>query len=53
MEKLDLLEYLDLNDPVDAEVVASDMRMSYAATAMALLRLVRQDLAAPRRLRFR
>ncbi len=46
MEKLDLLEYLDLNDPVDAEVVASDMRMSYAATAMALLRLVRQDLAA-------
>ena len=46
MEKLDLLEYLDLNSPVDADVVAMHMRTSYEATAMALLRLVRQDLAA-------
>lgn len=45
MEKLDLLEYLDLNNAVDAVVVANNLRTSYAATAMALLRLVRQDLA--------
>lgn len=46
MEKLDLLEYLDLNSPVDADDVAVNLRTTYEATAMALLRLVRQDLAA-------
>ena len=46
MDKIQLLEYLDMNDLVDAVEVASVMDMSYPATAMALLRLVRQDLAA-------
>ena len=46
MDKIQLLEYLDSNDLVDADEVASAMQMSYSATAMALLRLVRQDLAA-------
>ncbi len=46
MDKMQLLEYVDTNDPVDADEVASAMQMSYSATAMALLRLVRQDLAA-------
>ncbi len=46
MDKIQLLEYLDTNDLVDADEVASAMQMSYSATAMALLRLVRQDLAA-------
>lgn len=45
MDKIQLLEYLDTNDLVDADEVASAMQMSYSATAMALLRLVRQDLA--------
>ncbi len=46
MDKIQLLEYLDTNDLVGVDEVASAMQMSYSATAMALLRLVRQDLAA-------
>ena len=34
-----------LNEYADAEEVANAMQMSYSATAMALMRLVRQDLA--------
>ncbi len=45
MDKQELLEYLDLNEHADAEDVANAMQMSYSATAMALMRLVRQDLA--------
>lgn len=46
MDKLELLEYLDMHDQCDAEQAAIAMQISYSATAMALLRLVRQDLAA-------
>jgi predicted transcriptional regulator len=46
MDKQELLEYLNLNEQVAAEEVAYAMQMSYSATAMALVRLVRQDLAA-------
>ncbi|MHC4071699.1 MAG: hypothetical protein ACYSUD_22175 [Planctomycetota bacterium] len=46
MDKIQLLEYLDTNEHQDADQIASVMDMSYSATAMALLRLVRQDLAA-------
>ena len=46
MNKTQLLEYLESNDPVDADQVADAMQLSYAAAAMALLRLVRQDLAS-------
>ena len=46
MDKIQLLEYLDTNDLVGVDEVASAMQMSYSATAMALLPLVRQDLAA-------
>ena len=49
MDKQELLEYLDLNEPADAEDIANAMQMSYSATAMALMRLVRQDLAARNR----
>ena len=46
MDKIQLLEYLDTNEHSDADEIANVMGMSYSATAMALLRLVRQDLAA-------
>ena len=46
MNKQELLEYLDTNEHSDADEIANVMGMSYSATAMALLRLVRQDLAA-------
>ena len=46
MNKIELLEYLDSHDPTDADDNADVMQMSYSATAMALMRLVRQDLAA-------
>ena len=46
MDKQELLEYLDSNDCATAEDLASTVDMSYSATAMALVRLVRQDLAA-------
>lgn len=49
MDKQELLEYLDLNEYATAEDVANAMQMSYSATAMALMRLVRQDLAARHR----
>ncbi len=49
MDKQELLEYLDLNEYADAEDIANAMQMSYSATAMALMRLVRQDLAARHR----
>jgi len=49
VDKQELLEYLDLNEYADAEEVANAMQMSYSATAMALMRLVRQDLAARHR----
>ena len=46
MDKIQLLEYLDTNEHQDADQIASVMDMPYSATAMALMRLVRQDLAA-------
>ncbi len=46
MDKIQLLEYLDSNESIDADEVASVMQMSYSASAMAMLRLVRQDLAS-------
>ena len=46
IDKIQLLEYLDSNEHADADEVASVMEMSYSASAMALLRLVRQDLAS-------
>lgn len=46
MNKIELLEYLDSHEQCDAEDVAAAFDISYSATAMALLRLVRQDLAA-------
>ncbi len=46
MDKIQLLDYLDTNEQQDADQIASVMDMSYSATAMALMRLVRQDLAA-------
>jgi len=45
MNKIELLEYLDSHEPTNADEIADVMQMSYSATAMALLRLVRQDLA--------
>ncbi len=49
MDKQELLEYLDSNERVSAEEVANAIEMSYSATGMALMRLVRQDLAARHR----
>ena len=49
MNKIELLEHLELHEQLDAEEIATAMRMSYSATAMALMRLVRQDLAARHR----
>ena len=46
MDKIQLLECFDSNEHADAGEVASVMGMSYSASAMALLRLVRQDLAS-------
>ena len=45
MDKQELLQYLDLNECTDAKDIADVMHTSYSATAMALMRLVRQDLA--------
>ena len=49
MNKIELLEYLDSHEPTDADDIADVMQMSYSATAMTLLRLVRQDLSARHR----
>ena len=46
MDKINLLEYLDKKTFVEADEVAQIMKATYSASAMALLRLVRQDLAA-------
>lgn len=46
MDKQELLEHLNRNECASAEDVASAVEMSYSATAMALMRLVRQHLAA-------
>ena len=46
MNKIDLLQCLDSHVPTVADEIADVMQMSYSATAMALMRLVRQDLAA-------
>ena len=45
MDKCELLEFLDLNERVEADDVARAFELTYPAAAMALLRLVRQDLA--------
>ncbi len=45
MNKVELLEYVDSHEPTDADEIADVMQMTYSATAMALMRLVRQDLA--------
>jgi len=49
MNKIELLEYLDSHEPTDADAIADLMQMSYSATAMALMRLVLQELAARHR----
>ena len=46
MNKVELLEYVDSHEPTDADEIADVMQMTYSATAMALMRLVRQDLAS-------
>lgn len=45
MDKRELLEHLDQIECADAKDITDVMHMSYSATAMALMRLVRQDLA--------
>ena len=45
MDKRELLEFLDLNEHVEADDVARAFELTYSAAAMALMRLVRQDLA--------
>ena len=45
MIKVELLEYVDSHEPANADEIADVMQMTYSATAMALMRLVRQDLA--------
>lgn len=46
MDKCELLEFLDLNEHIEADDVARVFELTYSAAAMALMRLVRQDLAA-------
>ncbi len=46
MTKMQLLQGLDRVDRPDAYDIADSLRVSYPAAAMALLRLVRQGLAA-------
>lgn len=45
MDKCELLEFLELHDHAEANDVAQAFELSYSAAAMALMRLVRQDLA--------
>ena len=45
MNKAKLLYTIDAFNQADAVEIAGVVRMPYSATAMALLRLVRQDLA--------
>ncbi len=46
MDKCELLEFLELHDRAEANDVAQAFELTYSAAAMALMRLVRQDLAA-------
>lgn len=46
MDKCELLEFLDLNEHIEADDVAQVFDLAYSAASMALMRLVRQDLAA-------
>ena len=46
MTKLTFLQLLDQSDKPDAHQIALTLGVSYPAAAMALLRLVRQGLAA-------
>ena len=46
LDKCELLELLDLHENTEANDVAQAFDLTYSAAAMALLRLVRQDLAA-------
>ena len=45
MNKFEFLPYLDSHEHTAAAAIADVMQMSYSATAMALMRLVWQDLA--------
>ena len=46
LDKCELLEFLDLLENTEASDVAQAFKLTYSAAAMALMRLVRQDLAA-------
>ena len=46
LEKCELLEFLELHGDTEANDVAQAFALTYSAAAMALMRLVRQDLAA-------
>ena len=46
VDKQELLKHLDRNECTSAEDVANAVEKSYSAAAMALMRLVRQHLAA-------
>ena len=46
LNKCELLEFLELHEHAEANDVAQAFELNYSAAAMALMRLVRQDLAA-------
>ena len=46
MDKCELLNFLDSHENAEANDIAETFDLTYSAAAMALLRLVRQDLAA-------
>ena len=46
MNKVELLEYLDSHECAESDDVAQAFELTYAAAAMALMRLVRQHLVA-------
>ena len=46
MDKCELLEFLDLHERAEANDVSQAFDLTYSAAAMALMRLVRQDLSA-------
>ena len=45
MDKCELLEFLAMHEYAEANDVACAFELTYSAAAMALMRLVRQDLA--------
>ena len=49
LDKCELLEFLDLHENTEANDVAQAFELTYSAAAMALMCLVRQDLAARHR----